>query len=229
MLVNLYVDHMMSAPPTSSDDILAATRDHSTLFAAAAGRIGLTPAEYREFRNSLLDGNVMFVRLPHRVDAMSAAHRGNVYAVKNAVVTQNVMSWRVALSDGNVVYVPQICGNLSLVRHAAVAAAPPKPRAVAAVHHARFVPALGTYFPAAAAPVAAVPAAVPVAPVIVAAAPAAVAAAPVVAPAASANVSPFFFGIPAVIGGILAGVTHHDTTAAPPCSQGSNLTNACQK
>jgi hypothetical protein len=51
MIVNLYVDHMMDAPATSSDDVWAATRDHSTLFATAAHRIGLTPAEYREFRS----------------------------------------------------------------------------------------------------------------------------------------------------------------------------------
>jgi len=230
MIVNLYVDHMMSQSPTSSDDILAQTRDHSKLFSKAAARIGLTPAEYREFQASLLDGNAMYVRLPRRLDAMSANHRGSVYAVKNAVVTQPGMSWRVALADGNVVYVPQICGNISLLRHAAVASAPHGPKVVAAGHHkAAFVPALGRVAPTAVAvapPAEVVPAAVAVP------ADAAVAAAPLgggAAPAGAHGIPGFLFAIPAVIGGIIAGTTHHDSPTAPPCNQGSNLLNACQK
>ena len=221
MIANLYVDHMMNQPPTSSDDVWAATRDHSQLFTDAAARIGLTPAEYREFRLDLLDGKAMYVRLPRRVDAMAGNRHGSVYAVHNAYMSQRVMGWRVALSDGNVVYVPQTCGNLSVVRHVGIAYVP-KPKAVAA-KKPRFVPAIGTVAetPVTVAPPAAVPLAAP--PVAVAALPPAAAAAAVHGP------SGFLFAIPAIIGGIVAGATHHDTTSVPPCSEGSNLQNACQK
>ena len=234
MIVNLYVDHMMSQPATSSDDVWAATRDHSRQFTEAAKRIGLTPAEYREFRSTLLDGNAMYVRLPSRLDAMSAkTPSGRIYVVKNAVMWKPVMGWKVALADGNVVYVPAICGNISLQRPVSVAHAAPKRKVVAAVKP-KFHPALGVV---AAAPVAA-PAAAPVAdtpvvftpPVVVPEAAPVVAAAPLAVPVAAAHgASPFFLAIPAVLGAIVAGATHHDSPTLPPCSQGSNLLNACQK
>jgi hypothetical protein len=222
MIANLYVDHMLSSPATSSDDVLAATRDHSKLFADAAARIGLTPAEYREFKLDLLDGKAMYVRLPRRVDAMAGNRRGSVYAVHNAVMSERVMGWRVALSDGNVVYVPQICGNISVVRHVGIAAVP-KPKVIA--HKPVFVPAIGTVAetPVIVTPPAAVPLAAP---------PVAVAALPAAAVAPAAEHPPFFlFGIPAIIGGIVAGVSHPGgpTPVVPPCTQGSNLQNACQR
>ena len=231
MIVNLYVDHMMSQPATSSDDVWAATRDDSAHYTEAAKRIGLTPAEYREFRSTLLDGNALYVRLPRRMDAMSANHNGRVYAVKNAVMAKPVMGWKVALADGNVVYVPAVCGNISLLRPVAVAHVAAKPKRVAAVT-SKFHPALGVVAtaPAPAAPVAETPV-VFVPPAVVPAAAPAVAAAPIAAaPAAAAHgVSPFFLAIPAVIGALVAGTTHHDSPTLPPCSQGSNLMNACQK
>jgi len=151
MIVNLYVDHMMSTPPASSEQVYTATQEHPKQFSDAASRIGMTPAEYGEFRRSLLDGKVTYVRLPHRLDAMSGDRRGSVYSVKNAVITSPGMGWRVALADGNVVYVPQVCGNISFLRNGALAHRP-KPGIVpivAAAHtHRRragapFTPAVG--------------------------------------------------------------------------------------
>ena len=224
MIVNLYVDHMMATPPTSSEEVWAETRDHAKLFSDAANRIGMTPAEYREFRNNLLDGKATYVRLPRRLDAMSGNRRGTVYAVHNAVMQQPEMGWRVQLADGNIVYVPQACGNLSFLHHAALAHIPSR-KAVAHVPHRRkkaaFVPAVG---PAPETPVSMV---APAAEVPVDVAPTVAQTAPIVAGAH--GFSPFFLGIPAVIGGIVAGVSHPNTPAAPPCSSGSNLLGACQK
>ncbi len=218
MIVNLYVDHMMSTPPASAEEVWNETHEHAKLFSDAASRIGLTPAEYREFRTKLLDGQVRYVTLPRRLDAMSGNRHGSVYAVKNAYMTSTIQGWRVALADGNVVYVPQLCGNISLLRHAAIAhVSRPHPR-VAYVHHhkkPRFVPAIAS---ANETPVAVAP------PAAVAAAPAA--AAPAAATAAH-GVSPFFFFIPAVIGGIIAG--SHSSPTPPPCNHGSNSMGVCSK
>lgn len=214
MIVNLYVDHLMAPPPSSAEEVWNATREHAKLFSDAAMQIGLTPAEYKEFRSNLLDGKAVYVKLPRRLDAMSGVRHGSVYAVKNATMTQPVMGWRVALSDGNVVYVPQLCGNISLLRHAAVAYVPPK-----YVAHARHVP----YTPAIAK--------VPETPVIVTPEEPPPETPPTVAqaiPAASSKGAPFFFLIPAAVAGVVAGVTH-GSTPVPPCSHGSNVNNACQK
>ncbi len=223
MIVNLYVDHMMSRPPASAEQVWNETREHAKLFADAASRIGLTPAEYREFRTDLLDGRVSYVTLPRRLDAMSGNRHGSVYAVKNAYMTSAISGWRVALADGNVVYVPQLCGNISLLRNAAIARHVVRPpQRVAYAHHRkpRFVPAIGSANEAPVTPVAVAP------PAAVAAAPVAAAAVPAAATAAH-GISPFLFFIPAVIGGIIGSQPHH--TTPPACNHGSNSMGVCTK
>jgi hypothetical protein len=224
MIVNMYVDHLMPHSPQSAEEVWMATREHPKLFSDAANRIGLTPAEYREFRTRLLDGQAVYLQLPRRVDAMSGARHGNAYAVRNAVMLQPIMGWRVALGDGNVVYVPQICGNISLLRHAAVAEAvvPKHRKHPAYVAHAYYH--APTYTPA----VAEQP--VDMAPPVPVEQEAAVETPPTVAqaiPAASSShpIGAFFF-IPAAIAGAIAGLTH---TSPPPCSAGSNADFACKK
>jgi len=218
MIVNMYVDHLMSPPPASAEEVWNATRVHSKLFSDAAARIGLTPAEYKEFRGNLLDGKAVFVKLPRHVDAMSGNRRGSVYAVHNAVMQESLMGWRVALADGNVVYVPQVCGNISLLKHAAVAYVPPKHKR--AVLAAKYVPAV-TVQPTVETPVTVVPP--------VEAAPEAPAAAAQVVPEASHGGGGFPFWAPLGAGGLIAGLIHGNTSPAPPCRSGSNALNVCSK
>jgi hypothetical protein len=222
MLVNLYVDHLMAQSPESAEQVWEATKDHAHLFEQAANRIGMSPAEYKEFRNQLLDGKAVYVKLPHHFDAMSGARGSSVYAVHNAVVHRTIMGWRVRLADGNLVYVPQLCGNISFVHHVAIAAKPKhRPHIASAKTH--FVPAIAQ-----------VPKETPVEIAPVETPPAPVAEAPV-APVAPAVVAAtgnrgFLFFIPAALGGIVAGLTHSSTPppTVPPCTDGSNLLNACQ-
>jgi hypothetical protein len=228
MIVNMYVDHLMSPSPASAEEVWNATRVHSKLFSDAAQRIGLTPSEYKEFRNNLLAGKAIYLTLPRRVDAMSGARGGSVYAVKNAVMTKPIMGWRVALADGNVVYVPQICGNISLLRHAAIAQAPlrlasspsrPGHQVTLNKHKpARYVKA-DTIEPET--PVVMTPDA-PAAPATVAQA--------IPSAEESKGASPFAFLLPAALGGLLAGTVHGaPSTSTPVCSLGSNSDFACKK
>lgn len=223
MIVNMYVDHMMDRPPANAEEVWNATNEHPKLFSDAAHRIGLTSAEYREFRNSLLDGKAVYVRLPRRVDAMSGNRRGSVYAVQNAVMTQPVMGWRVSLADGNYVYVPQACGNISMLRHAAIAARPPI--GPVAYHKA----------PAYTQAVATVPKETPVVMTPPAEAAPVLATPPTVAeavPAAAHGGFPLFAFIPLALGGIVAAVSHGGNSTppvAPPCTQGSNSSGVCSK
>ena len=220
MIVNLYVDHLASAPPASAEEVWNETREHARLFNEAAQRIGMTPQEYAEFRNALLDGKAVYVRLPHRMDAMAGSRRGYVYAVHNAVLTQDVMGWKVQLADGAQVYVPQICGNLSILRgHAPVVASVKH-----APKHVAFVPSVK-------------PVPVPETPVTFAPPPEApevpeelpLTAAPV-APVTGGGFPGFLVGLP-IIGGIISSINHPTTNTAPtppPCNQGSNAMGVCQ-
>jgi hypothetical protein len=222
MIVNMYVDHLMSPPPTSAEEVWNATRVHSKLFSDAAERIGLTPAEYKEFRSNLLDGKAVFVKLPQRVDAMSGNRRGSVYAVKNAVMNEQIMGWRVDLADGNVVYVPQVCGNISLLRHAAVAVVP-RPHHVAYVAHRKPVKYVQAIATVPSTPVIVTPPVTPAAPE----APAATA--QVVTASSGSHPSGFLYFIPVAVGGIVAGLVHGNTSPAPPCKDGSNSQNVCSR
>jgi hypothetical protein len=116
MVVNLYVDHMMSTPPQSAEEVWNATREHAKLFSEAAHRIGLTTSEYREFQNALLDGKAIYITLPRKIDVMAGDRHGSIYVVRHAVLPNNVAGWKVVLSSGAVVYVPQSCGNLAMSR-----------------------------------------------------------------------------------------------------------------
>lgn len=139
LVVNLYTDHFLAPdrnhPVRSAEDVWYATKMHAAMYERAARAIGLTPAEYREFQSSLLAGKYARLPLPHRLDAMSGDHRGHVYAVRNAVIEPTRAGWptglRVRLADGTEVYVPDLCGNLSVVHapRVAYAARLPQPAA----------------------------------------------------------------------------------------------------
>ena len=173
-----------------------------------------------QFRDALLDGHATYVTLPRRLDAMAGNRHGTVYVVRNAHLTTSVHGWRVALADGNVVYVPQACGNLSILHPPIVAHAPvPVGRPIVYGHRAPVIATTAVVPPET--PVAVLPPQ-PEAPGAIAGAPVAPVAAGVRGP------SPLLFLIPAALAGIVAGVTHNSTpSAAPPCSAGSNATGAC--
>ena len=208
MVVNLYADRLMTTPPASADEVWNATRVHARLFQDAAVRIGLTTKEYSSFRDALLEGRAIYVKLPRHLDAMAGSHHGHAYAVKHVVLTSDVMGWEVALNNGTFVYIPQVCGNLSVLHRPVVAhrraphhiAAKPRKIYTAAV---KVVPTP--------APETQVSLAPPVPPPVVTA----------VAPAAHTPwwllVLPF---IPFVGGG-----SHGQP---PPCTGGSNAQNVCQ-
>jgi len=234
MIPDLAIDSVASRPLATSSDLLAEERQHPRVFRAAAERIGLSPAEYREFQRRLLEGDVTYVRLPARLDAMAGDRRGSVYAVHNVQLVHRVMGWRVTLADGAVVYTPATCGNLSLLRpprvaHVAVAPIVTRRRAgiVAAPRGRKAAVVAAAPAPAPVVVSVDAPAAVlaPVAPVAVAA-PAAV--------AAGGGAGAFIAAPIAFAGGLIYALLPHrsvTTPAAPvpPCAAGSSLLGACQK
>jgi len=115
MIVNLYVDRMMTTPPESMYDVWGATKTHAGVYTQAAGRIGLTPTQYQEFRKDLLEGKAVYVRLPKHLDAMAGVHHGQVYAVRNVHLSGEERGWEVGLADGTQVFVPSTCGNLAML------------------------------------------------------------------------------------------------------------------
>ena len=215
MVVNLYADRMMTTSPQTAEEVWNATHVRSRLYTDAANRIGLTPSEYQQFRDALLDGKAIFVRLPRHLDAMAGSHHGQAYAVHNVVLTtSNVAGWEVSLANGAHIYVPQICGNLSLLRQPVKVARRPPVKHVAHVPHATRVAAAKV-----------VPTPPPPTQVSLEApspAPIPVSAAAVAAPANHAPWYLLLLPIATLFGG------GGGPSAPPPCTQGSNSSNVCQ-
>ncbi len=227
--VNLYVDRLMQNPPNTAEEVWNATREHSKTYSEAARKVGLTGSEYGEFQQALLDGNAVYIRLPSHVDAMAGLHHGHPYAIKSVTVPANTLGWKVALADGTTVYIPQICGNISVVHGRAIAHHPQKhdkkiaggPRQIV-TQGSTYTPNTPVTFqpPAEASTITYAPA--PSTPVYEA---------PVyVAPVAASggSVLPFLVPIVAFVGGTIGAVSSPPTTVVPPCSLGSNALGVCQ-
>jgi hypothetical protein len=198
---------MMTTPPESMYDVYDATKTHARVYNEAAARIGLTPAQYHEFRKDLLEGKAVYIRLPKHLDAMAGVHHSQVYAVRNVHLRGDERGWEVGLSDGTQVFVPSTCGNLAMLNkpapfHAIAAYQVSKPAAV---------------FPQPAQP--------PVTEVSFAP-PAPVEAAPLALPAAASHAG-FLWGLVPLAA--IAAWPHGGGGDAPipPCSAGSNSMGVC--
>jgi hypothetical protein len=113
-------DRMASDPVSKVSDVQQAVILKESRYAQAARKIGLSAREFAEFEDHVLLGDVHRTTLPAQLDAMAGMRRGHVYAVRNVRVRDGQIAYVVALA-GKRVYVPVVCGNLSVVRMRAVA------------------------------------------------------------------------------------------------------------
>lgn len=116
--------------------------------AIAGSDIGLSPQQYHQVRMAIAEGRARYVELPRHIDAMSGRHGGRVFIVRDIRIPKGVYGWEVDLDEARdvvKVYVPNRCGNLSLVR------VRPRVLAAAPVYHrvnvAYAAPIAGPYAP----------------------------------------------------------------------------------
>jgi hypothetical protein len=115
LLVDLSHDHMTRALAKASEVQQVVVADKSR-YKQAAQRIGLTNREFDEMKRHIARGEAKPTTLPVHLDAMAAMHRGRVYAIRDVRVLPNQRAYAVVLDDGKRVYIPAVCGNLSVVR-----------------------------------------------------------------------------------------------------------------
>jgi hypothetical protein len=219
LVVNLYADHFLVSDPNhpvrTAEEFWYDTQKRPALYQRAAKAVGLTPAEYKEFLAGLVAGNYVHVKLPRRLDAMSGNHKGYVYAVRNAIIQplRGGGGWptglRVTLADRTVVYIPDLCSNLSVNHPPQIASLPKAPPAGGHMTLAMAVAPADQ-------PVVVQPPDVPTVPTIAQAVPA----------VAARACSWWCFAVP-LLGGTAAAID--DSKKAPPCSLGSNSDFACSK
>ena len=102
------------------------------LFSNAAGKLGLTPAEYALFALRVQTRRVAYVVIPRHLDGMSWASGGRVSVLHDVIIPANTYGWEVdVVEPGGIaaIYVPARCGNLSLLRK-------PLPKLARAKRHA---------------------------------------------------------------------------------------------
>jgi hypothetical protein len=201
------ISHLGTAPLLGSSSSVQQLRQrvsrNEDALSAAGQKVGLTAAQYAQFRAAIDSSRAGWVTVPRHLDAMSWRAGSRVYAIHDVIIPAGTHGWEVDLPDGKqtlAIYMPALCGNLSILRKQAPAVAQRPPTRVLAETYSA---------PAPAAPdVAAVPAPVVAAPPpVVAAAPAAPvvaeAAFPPVAAAAHHGISllPLLFGAAAFLGG----------------------------
>jgi hypothetical protein len=127
VLLTTLTHDRLTLPLDSKSAVQHVVRAQSTHYRHAEQSIGLTPSEAGEFERRLAHGQLKRTTLPLHLDAMAGLHRDRVYALHDVRVLPNNVAYVVVLDDGKRVYVPAVCGNISVVH-----GKPP----VVAVHHA---------------------------------------------------------------------------------------------
>lgn len=106
-------------PIASSAQMRDDVREHPALFGAAARRLGATSAEFRRFQVAVAGGDYHYVVIPRHLDAMSWSGGNGVHVIHDVVIPAHTYGWEVDVPEGDRVaafYVPNVCGNLSLIR-----------------------------------------------------------------------------------------------------------------
>lgn len=117
VVVNLHADRLLGQS-NSAVALNARVAQLGSRFDEAVAKVGLTPDERQQLRDAISDRVMQFGAMPHRVDVMTALRHGRVYTVRNAVMPQHTMGWYLVMNEERVtriVYIPQVCGNVSLI------------------------------------------------------------------------------------------------------------------
>lgn len=131
----------------STEQLQADVSTQRELFAAAGRGLGLTPAEFARFQERIARRQLSYVTIPRRLDAMSWRSGDRVHVLHDVLIPANTRGWEVDLLEhGQILalFIPNKCGNLSLLRRPAPAlaraAAPAPPVQVAAAETAAPAP-----------------------------------------------------------------------------------------
>jgi len=120
--------------------------DHNQpILAQAARKLGMTDAQYAEFKTQVEIGNARWVAIPRYLDKMTWAADGTVHVLSDVHIPAGQKGLEVTVHDGPTslmyVYLPAKCGNLSYVRHAHIANVPSFPQPHPLVASAQSFPA----------------------------------------------------------------------------------------
>ncbi len=112
---------------------------HEHLLESAAAKMGLSASEYSSFRQQIAASHYAWVTVPRHLDSMSWASGQQVHIIRDVMIPAGTNGWEVDLRHNNQIlalFMPAVCGNLSLIRKNMPVVArvtPPAPKLVAKV------------------------------------------------------------------------------------------------
>jgi hypothetical protein len=149
--------HQMGVAPllgvsSTTAEIREKVSSHPRMMHRAAESIGLTPREYSAFYNKFMNQKPGWVTIPRHLDAMTWSSEGVVHSEYDVTIPAGTNGWEVDLYEKHQIvriFLPMICGNLSVLRvprkevaerpplpiplHRVIAPVPPPPAPVAPV------------------------------------------------------------------------------------------------
>ncbi|MBC5824788.1 MAG: hypothetical protein GIW99_07615 [Candidatus Eremiobacteraeota bacterium] len=105
----------------STTDLKVNIARNEPRLAAAAGALGMTAAEYRNFRTQIQVSKPAWVVVPRHLDGMTWYGVGGVHAIHDVMIPAGTRGWEVDIQepgDTLAVFMPAACGNLSILRRA---------------------------------------------------------------------------------------------------------------
>ena len=109
----------LMAQSTSAGELQSKFRQNEGLMRRAGLSIGLTPEQYEQFRLALDVGKPNWVTIPRHLDVMTWAAAGQVHVLHDVIIPANQKGIEVDLHSGDnliAVFLPAVCGNISLIR-----------------------------------------------------------------------------------------------------------------
>lgn len=89
------------------------------LFQQAAMKLGVSASEYASLRQQIAASRYSWVTVPRHLDAMSWASHQRVHVIRDVMIPAGINGWEVDVRQNNQIlalFMPAICGNLSLIR-----------------------------------------------------------------------------------------------------------------
>ena len=106
----------------STQQLQSDVRAQRAVFEAAGRDLGLTSAEFAQFEQRIERRDLTYVVIPRHLDAMSWRSGGRVHVLHDVIVPAGTHGWEVDLREGSQIlalFIPNRCGNLSLLRRPA--------------------------------------------------------------------------------------------------------------
>ena len=111
---------------------------NARLFQQAGTKLGLSSSEYSQLRDRIATARLTYVTIPRRLDAMTWSANGQVKVLHDVVIPANTYGWEADIKQNGqivAVFIPNKCGNLSMIRRPAPVVAS-LPTRVKASHYA---------------------------------------------------------------------------------------------